>query len=172
MGQFILLLSLFSPAPCVPQNIQNNLDCLSGVLNVTWQSTGYAPHFRASVVSSNGHVSICKTDKHHCIVHNMQCGLTYSVTVVAHDEACNSSHSPTKQINTGMQDMSVFVKLFLMFYSIHVLNYSSGCRKTFLLCFLLTSIHPFLLLPQSPSQLPVLLRPTFPLWTVTLELYL
>nr|XP_046247875.1 uncharacterized protein LOC124060678 [Scatophagus argus] len=85
-------------APCVPQNIQNNLDCLSGVLNVTWQSTGYVVQFHASVVSSEGHVSSCKTNKHHCVVRNMQCGLTYSVTVVAQDEACNSSYSPTKQV--------------------------------------------------------------------------
>lgn len=115
MEHFLLLLFLLSPAPCVPQNIQNNLDCLSGVLNVTWQSTGHAPHFHTSVVSSNGHINICKTDKHHCVVHNMQCGLTYNVTVVAQDEACNSSHSPTKQVNTGIQDISAFLKYFRIF---------------------------------------------------------
>ncbi|XP_067454263.1 serine-rich adhesin for platelets [Thunnus thynnus] len=94
-------IEMIHTAPCVPQNIQNNLDCLSGVLNVTWQSTGYAPQFRASVMSSNGHVSICETDKHHCVVHNMECGLTYDVTVVAQDKACNSSNSPTKQVITA-----------------------------------------------------------------------
>lgn len=85
----------------MPQNIQNDLDCLSGVLNVTWQSMGYVTHFRASVVSSKGHVSTCNTDKHHCVVRSMQCGLTYDVTVVAQDEACNSSSSPMKQVLTG-----------------------------------------------------------------------
>ncbi|XP_061636365.1 fibronectin-like isoform X2 [Phyllopteryx taeniolatus] len=87
-------------APCVPWNIQNDLDCLSGVLNITWQSTGYAPHFHASVASSKGDVSMCITDMHHCIVQGMQCGLTYSVTVVSQDDACNSSHSPIEQVTT------------------------------------------------------------------------
>lgn len=99
----ISTLFALSPAPCVPQNIQNKLDCLSGVLNVTWQSTGYFLQFHASVVSSKGHVSTCKTDKHQCVVHNVQCGLTYNVTVVAQDEACNSSNSPTKQVLTGRE---------------------------------------------------------------------
>ncbi|KAK9519631.1 hypothetical protein VZT92_022346 [Zoarces viviparus] len=85
-------------APCVPQDIRNDLDCVSGVLNVTWQSTGDISQFRASVVSSNGHVSICQTNELHCVVRNMQCGLAYNVTVVAQNEACNSSHSPEKQV--------------------------------------------------------------------------
>ncbi|XP_034066039.1 uncharacterized protein LOC117542456 [Gymnodraco acuticeps] len=88
-------------APCVPQNVQNDLDCLSGVLNVTWQSTGDVSQFRTSVVSSIGHVSTCQTVKHHCVVPNMLCDLTYNLTVVAQDEACNSSHSPTQQVLTA-----------------------------------------------------------------------
>ncbi|XP_039984445.1 uncharacterized protein LOC120790698 [Xiphias gladius] len=88
-------------APCVPQNIQNNLDCLSGVLNVTWQSTGHFLQFHASVVSSNGHINSCMTDKHHCVVRNVQCDLTYSVTVAAEDGTCNSSRSPKKQVLTA-----------------------------------------------------------------------
>ncbi|KAL7397583.1 hypothetical protein ABVT39_024505 [Epinephelus coioides] len=96
-------------APCVPQNIQNDLECLSGVLNVTWQSMGNYSHFRASVVSSKGHVSICQTNKHHCVVRNMQCGLTYNVTVVAQDETCNSSHSPTEQVLTAPCPLPTFL---------------------------------------------------------------
>ncbi|XP_034531079.1 uncharacterized protein LOC117806306 [Notolabrus celidotus] len=96
-------------APCVPQNIQNDLDCLSGVLNVTWQSTGYFKQFRTSVVSSNGDVSICKTNEHHCVVPNMQCGLTYNVTVWAEDEACNSSYSSTMQVVTAPCPLTTFI---------------------------------------------------------------
>lgn len=81
--------------------MQTDLDCLSGVLNVTWQSTGHAPSFRASVMSSKGHVSACETDKHHCLVNGLQCGLTYNVTVVAQDEACNSSHGEAAQVTAG-----------------------------------------------------------------------
>uniref|UniRef100_A0A3Q2UY66 Uncharacterized LOC102300190 n=1 Tax=Haplochromis burtoni TaxID=8153 RepID=A0A3Q2UY66_HAPBU len=96
-------------APCVPQNIQNHLDCLSGVLNITWQSTGYFLNFRASVVNSKGQKSICTTPTHYCVVQNMQCGQTYNVTVVAQDEACNSSHSPTEQVSTAPCPPSPFL---------------------------------------------------------------
>uniref|UniRef100_A0A8P4G5R4 Fibronectin type-III domain-containing protein n=1 Tax=Dicentrarchus labrax TaxID=13489 RepID=A0A8P4G5R4_DICLA len=101
-------IKIIQTAPCVPQNIQNDLDCLSGVLNVTWQSTGHFVQFRTSVVSSKGHVNICETNKHHCVVRNMQCGLTYNVTVVAQDEACNSSCSPTKQVLTAPCPLKTF----------------------------------------------------------------
>ncbi|XP_039902211.1 uncharacterized protein LOC120742836 [Simochromis diagramma] len=96
-------------APCVPQNIQNHLDCLSGVLNITWQSTGYFLNFRASVVNSKGQKSVCTTPTHYCVVQNMQCGQTYNVTVVAQDEACNSSHSPTEQVSTAPCPPSSFL---------------------------------------------------------------
>uniref|UniRef100_A0A3B4UUE8 Fibronectin type-III domain-containing protein n=1 Tax=Seriola dumerili TaxID=41447 RepID=A0A3B4UUE8_SERDU len=102
-------IKMIRTAPCVPQNIQNNLDCVSGVLNVTWQSTGYFVQFRASVASSKGHVSTCTTDKHYCVVDNVECDLTYSVTVVAEDMSCNSSQSPTKQVLAAPCPLSSFL---------------------------------------------------------------
>ncbi|XP_059196342.1 uncharacterized protein LOC131977156 [Centropristis striata] len=39
----------------------------------------------------------------------MQCGLTYNVTVVAQDEACNSSHSPTEQVLTAPCPLPTFL---------------------------------------------------------------
>ncbi|XP_008292889.1 uncharacterized protein fndc7b [Stegastes partitus] len=94
-------IKIIHTAPCVPENVQNHLDCLSGVLNVTWQSTGHFLKFHTSVMSSKGHVSTCTTNKHHCVVRNLGCGLTYNVTVVAQDETCNSSHSPIEQISSA-----------------------------------------------------------------------
>lgn len=95
----------------MPQNIQNSLDCLNGVLNVTWQSTGYVVQFHTSVVSRTGDISSCKTDKHLCSVDNMQCGHTYSIKVLAEDEACNSSYSPTQQITAGMFNADVLYQI-------------------------------------------------------------
>ncbi|XP_045906573.1 fibronectin type III domain-containing protein 7-like [Micropterus dolomieu] len=104
-------MKMIRTAPCVPQNIQNNLDCLSGVLNVTWQSTGYFSQFRTSVVSSKGNISICTTDKLYCVVPNMQCGLTYNVTVVAQDKDCNSSSSPINQVVTAPCPLTTFLPI-------------------------------------------------------------
>ncbi|XP_027882788.1 uncharacterized protein fndc7b [Xiphophorus couchianus] len=95
-------------APCVPENIEIHLDCPSGVLNVTWESTGYFTRFQASVVSAKGHVNICTTEKNYCVVQNMECGTTYDATVTAQDKACNSSHSPVKQVKTAPCRLSSF----------------------------------------------------------------
>ncbi|XP_061739473.1 uncharacterized protein LOC133540674 [Nerophis ophidion] len=96
-------------APCAPHHIQKDFDCRSGVLNVTWQSTGYAPYFHASVLSSEGDVSGCVTDGHHCVVQGMGCGLTYDVTVLVQDGACNSSRSPAEQVTTAPCPPSSFL---------------------------------------------------------------
>lgn len=114
-GWFLWPLSLLSPAPCVPQGIQHSLDCLNGVLNVTWQSTGYFVQFHTSIVSSTGDISSCKTDKHHCTVDSMQCGWTYNIKVLAEDEACNSSYSPTQQISAGMFISDLLLQTFILY---------------------------------------------------------
>ncbi|TMS20298.1 Fibronectin type III domain-containing protein 7 [Larimichthys crocea] len=102
-------IEIFRTAPCVPQNVQTELACLSGVLNITWESTGHVVQFHASVVSSQGHASSCNTDENYCVVPNLQCGLTYDVTVLAEDEACNSSTSPAKQVLTAPCPLPTFV---------------------------------------------------------------
>lgn len=94
-------MSALSPAPCVPQDVQSHLDCLSGVLTVDWQSEGDVDLFRTSVVSSTGLVRGCLAEERQCVVRDMQCGLSYSVSVMAQDQACNSSSSPTMQVLTG-----------------------------------------------------------------------
>ena len=98
---FLMTILALSPAPCVPQNVHNNLDCQSDVLNITWQSVGHVVQFFTSVASSTGHNSSCESDEHHCTVHKMQCGSNYSVTVLAQDEACNSSKSTIERVTTG-----------------------------------------------------------------------
>lgn len=94
-------LFVFSSAPCVPHSIQHHLDCPSGDLNVTWQQTGHATHFRVIVESSNGEVSTCNTEEHHCVISSLQCGLTYSYEVVAQDNRCNNTRSPKQELTTG-----------------------------------------------------------------------
>lgn len=97
----LTLLSLL-PAPCVPTDVQNALDCLSGVLTITWQQSGYTPnHYHAELTSSEGLLTVCDTNVTTCVVSRMQCGLTYSVVVVAHDDVCNSTYSPAQQVTAG-----------------------------------------------------------------------
>ena len=90
-------------APCVPQSVHSDLDCLSGVLNITWQQDGDAHHFHATVRSSEGHTDVCDTEQPSCVVRGLRCGLSYSFDVVAHDEdhGCNSSSSAMQEVTAG-----------------------------------------------------------------------
>lgn len=71
---------------------------------------GHVAWFHVSVVSGTGQVSSCKTEKHHCVVPELQCGQTYSVKMLAQGELCNSSYSPTRQVVAGLYS-SVLVSL-------------------------------------------------------------
>ncbi|XP_012990390.2 uncharacterized protein LOC105029012 isoform X2 [Esox lucius] len=89
-------------APCVPANVHNHLDCLSGVLTVTWQQRGNAPNFYSTrVTSEHGVLTECQTNLTTCVVPSIQCGLTYSVVVDAQSDACKSSFSPTQHVTAA-----------------------------------------------------------------------
>uniref|UniRef100_A0A3B3BWR1 Fibronectin type-III domain-containing protein n=1 Tax=Oryzias melastigma TaxID=30732 RepID=A0A3B3BWR1_ORYME len=96
-------------APCVPENIQDHLDCPSGVLNITWESTGHFVQFHASLRSQSGHVTGCTTDEPYCVVHDMHCDMTYEVTVQAQDENCYSSLSSVKSVIAAPCPLSSFL---------------------------------------------------------------
>ncbi|CAL8306274.1 unnamed protein product [Lota lota] len=89
-------------APCVPLNVHTELDCLAGSLNVTWQQSSDALAYVATVTSSStGRTAACETTAPHCLAADLQCGSTYSVTVLAHDDTCNSSSSPVQHVATA-----------------------------------------------------------------------
>ncbi|XP_075901618.1 uncharacterized protein fndc7b isoform X2 [Nelusetta ayraudi] len=96
-------------APCVPQNIQDNLDCRSGVLNITWQSTGHIAMFHVSVASGSAQFASCRTEERHCVVAGLQCGQTYGIKMLAQDQFCNSSYSPTKHIDAAPCPLTTFM---------------------------------------------------------------
>lgn len=107
---------------------------------------GHVVRFHASVMDSKGHGSSCRTDKHYCVVRNLQCGLTYNVTVVAQDESCNSSYSPTKQVITGMWSSRWYLhSMPVFFYVVFVFMQQDVSSTYFVLT--LTSLPLFVSAP-------------------------
>ncbi|KAF4097010.1 hypothetical protein G5714_022979 [Onychostoma macrolepis] len=92
---------ILETAPCVPQNVQTILECEATVLNVTWQQTGQAHQYHATVRISDGQVLGCDSNTTFCQVPNILCGLTYSVTVVAYSQTCNSSQSSVQHVTSA-----------------------------------------------------------------------
>lgn len=115
-------------APCVPQNVQTILECQSTVLNVTWQQKGQARRYHTTVRSSDGQVLGCDSNTTFCQVPNILCGLTYSVTVVAYSQTCNSSQSSVQHVTSGTH---IYIKYFIFQYldvsNISFLHSSAPC---------------------------------------------
>ncbi|XP_026097187.1 fibronectin type III domain-containing protein 7-like [Carassius auratus] len=92
---------ILKTAPCVPQNVHPILECQATVLNVTWQQTGQAHHYHTTVLRSDGQVLGCDSNTTFCQIPNIVCGLTYSVTVVAYSQTCNSSQSSVEHVTSA-----------------------------------------------------------------------
>ncbi|KAJ8011603.1 hypothetical protein DPEC_G00059970 [Dallia pectoralis] len=87
-------------APCSPQPVETQLNCLSGALTITWPPRAGATNYHA-IVQDASNVMTCDTNTTSCVVPNLSCSNTYNVTVVAHGQSCNSSHCDVKEILTA-----------------------------------------------------------------------
>ncbi|XP_041914101.1 uncharacterized protein LOC121678548 [Alosa sapidissima] len=93
--------SIVQTAPCMPEDVQTQLECETGLLNITWLQRGEARDYHATLTSSEGNVTACASDKPACVIPSLPCGLTYSLLVVAHNDHCNSSLSPVQEITAA-----------------------------------------------------------------------
>ncbi|KAL1249579.1 hypothetical protein QQF64_020584 [Cirrhinus molitorella] len=86
--------------PCVPNHIQANLSCGSGVVDVSWQPSKGAFSYTAVAQGSGGFESSCNSSSTTCKFSNLLCGLTYSISVTGSDNVCSSTPSHSVQLDT------------------------------------------------------------------------
>lgn len=86
--------------PCVPQQVEARLLCDSGAVAVSWQPSEGASSY-AAVALGPGYASSCNSSETTCLFDDLLCGLNYTVTVTAADEACSSARSLAVELNTG-----------------------------------------------------------------------
>lgn len=99
MFAFINRLNFF-PAPCDPTNVFAALQCLSGVVNVTW-GAGAGAHYYTVLAEASSHMDSCNSTGTSCELIHLQCGENYTVTVLAGDGTCNSSLLARTNVTTG-----------------------------------------------------------------------
>ncbi|XDV45473.1 hypothetical protein PO909_013567, partial [Leuciscus waleckii] len=90
----------FHTVPCVPNQIQANLSCASGVVDVSWQPSRGAFSYTAVAQGSGGFASSCNSTNTTCEFTNLLCGLTYSISVTASDDRCTSTQSHSAGLDT------------------------------------------------------------------------
>ncbi|XP_069792406.1 fibronectin type III domain-containing protein 7-like [Narcine bancroftii] len=79
--------------PCVPQNVDAHIDCDDGHMSVSWGFSKGAISYIATAEGSN--MQQCSTNDTLCDITDLYCGETYTVTVHAHDDTCDTVESPS-----------------------------------------------------------------------------
>ncbi|KAJ3599685.1 hypothetical protein NHX12_033641 [Muraenolepis orangiensis] len=77
--------------PCVTSNIEAHLDCSSRVALLSWRDAGGAVTYNATASArASGHSAFCHTNRTSCVLDELQCGQSYSVSVTTLGHSCSS----------------------------------------------------------------------------------
>lgn len=94
-----LLLSL--SAPCPLPTFFPTVNCATGVVSVTWNSSVAGVVYAVSAVDATGRRHNCSGTNAGCNLTMLECGTKYNVTVTPAINGCVGRDSPTKLIKTG-----------------------------------------------------------------------
>ncbi|XP_054624499.1 uncharacterized protein LOC129177418 [Dunckerocampus dactyliophorus] len=84
--------------PCVPMNVSVNYNVSDA--RVQWSAANGASSYSVRAVNDAGWVVTCNSPTSSCYLSGLQCSEIYNVTVTAHNQACDSFTSDTRQLNT------------------------------------------------------------------------
>ncbi|XP_078263983.1 fibronectin type III domain-containing protein 7-like [Rhinoraja longicauda] len=86
-------------APCPPQNVQ--ADCAALTAFVTWELSNLTVWYTATAEGSDGHTATCTTSDTNCLIPDLHCSQTYSISVLAFGETCSSLQGSSYEIHTA-----------------------------------------------------------------------
>ncbi|XP_078263982.1 fibronectin type III domain-containing protein 7-like [Rhinoraja longicauda] len=86
-------------APCPPQNVQ--ADCAALTAFVTWELSNLTVWYTATAEGSDGHTATCTTFDTNCLIPDLHCSQTYSISVLAFGETCSSLQGSSYEIHTA-----------------------------------------------------------------------
>ncbi|XP_073671225.1 uncharacterized protein [Paramisgurnus dabryanus] len=91
---------LLNTAPCAPESVVSQLlDCQTGAVRISWQSSNGSLSYCAKAVSTAGNLT-CNSTSTSCVIPAISCGQTYNITVAAQGNSCTTK-SVTSQITAG-----------------------------------------------------------------------
>lgn len=92
--------------PCALSSINVVGQCNSDTILVEWELLVNTPLY---VVTAEGHDQSfisCNSSSTSCELHNLRCGMHYSIIVSTSSDKCSSMRSPPKKIKTGISEAS------------------------------------------------------------------
>ncbi|XP_064190128.1 uncharacterized protein LOC135254105 [Anguilla rostrata] len=90
-----------SSAPCVPQEVSGNLDCVTNSAWVTWKAVMGARTYTVTAEGVGGYNASCSTTDTTCSVPDLRCGVLYTFYLTASNARCQSPPSATFEIETA-----------------------------------------------------------------------
>lgn len=96
----------FPSGPCAPTNISASLLCENNTAKVSWQPCPGAASYNVTAAGGNGDVKQCATNISSCLIPNMSCGQTYSITVSPFSNQCKGQDSQTYIYYSGKKQIS------------------------------------------------------------------
>ncbi|XP_067845700.1 fibronectin type III domain-containing protein 7-like [Heptranchias perlo] len=79
--------------PCTSKNLSAYVDCDTNTAMVSWEPSNGSDFYIATAMGIDRDTRSCTATDVTCEIFDLQCGQSYSVTVVAVNEICNSSES-------------------------------------------------------------------------------
>ncbi len=90
----------WSSAPCPPSSLTAAASCGTNRVTISWLDGAGAHTYTANVVGNNGQTVSCTSNTTSCSV-KVECGLTYTATVVSTVGLCNSTANNSIQFDSG-----------------------------------------------------------------------
>ncbi|XP_041446990.1 fibronectin type III domain-containing protein 7-like [Xenopus laevis] len=81
---------LIVTVPCVPSNVQTQVNCESDSATLSWGATNGAVSYSATVIGPQNEEHLCQTANLSCNFPALSCGLEYNATIFAVGDTCNS----------------------------------------------------------------------------------
>lgn len=118
----LMMFPVYLPVPCVPVDVRGSVECSSSTLRASWNAAGGAASYVSFLKGAGGFSASCQTANQSCSFPGLQCAQTYSFSVVAINDRCNSTESSAVTAMTGktetLQQLQVCGRIFILFFMI------------------------------------------------------
>ncbi|XP_061652447.1 uncharacterized protein LOC133488520 [Phyllopteryx taeniolatus] len=111
-------------APCSPYIENSTQICGANSSSVSWMPVADATGYMVNATAASGHSVSCSTATATCALTDLQCGETYTATVVAQGSQCDSPPGPSANITTDPCPPVLISKQYMCGNNTVVLSFS------------------------------------------------
>ncbi|XP_069593717.1 fibronectin type III domain-containing protein 7-like [Ranitomeya imitator] len=91
----------FQTAPCSPQNVTAEVDCVTNIVAVSWDKSLGADNYTALAITTDGGLYVCHSNSTYCDIVGLSCGQKSVITVSAANNYSDSKASSAIELLTA-----------------------------------------------------------------------